>query len=186
MNKEKTFEQAFLELQQELYLNLPTTNEAVAYGKTRYEYLDYIGLLKYAMPIIHKQKWTLSQEPAARILSEGAIEIIVTRLEYVPLRQAKVCETLLPSNDDRNKWGADLTYKKRHVLMSMLGIHPDKDKSETEGNDHVTELASTSQINYIKRLLQNHPDKELKLTQQYGTIEQIPKKEASRIINELK
>lgn len=99
------------------------------------------------------------------------------------------------NNDEPNQgWNGGVTYKRRKVLNTIMGLVEDEDTEEESNNQKPKtknlqadpNLITTGQLSYLKKLLANKPAKHDDLLLTYGELKEIPKKEASELITELK
>lgn len=155
-----------------------------------YKYLPLPDLLKVARPIFRKHGIRLRTHKQAH---ENGKDILFVRLQHIETGQ--YCESSCWLGDDWEDykgWGGEDTYKRRYLLMGELGISPEDDKSEKSSyqkkqynntqNNSSNKKITDPQLKYLETLLQNKKQYAMELLKEYGSFQDIPRSEASKII----
>ena len=150
--------------------NLKIKTDSTANTKTyNYKYLSYDGLLCIIRPILDECGLYLDQgttvidgkdvehlkivhgetgeatEAKCLInnMKDISKSIIVNADANTHYDNVKDMQTLISTlREDYRSWGAELSYKKRHLLLAKLGLHPDDDNSENDPEETISRPAT--------------------------------------------
>lgn len=102
--------------------------------------------------------------------------------------------------EDYRSWGAELSYKKRHLLLAKLGLHPGEGDGEDEAPEEQSKPAArnndappsngvrcinTKQAGLFMFRTNSHLPFRRKIVSEYGDVNSIPANKFSKILEDL-
>lgn len=216
------------------------TDSEVNTGRYRYKFLSHKGLLSIIRPVLDKYGLYLDQgltvidgkdveqlkivhgetgestDAQCIINNTRDVEksVTINATNNTSEENARDLQALISNlREDYGTWGAELSYKRRHLLLSKLGLHPDDDTSEedqqpittkytsqkdTQGNTPSTKVqADIPMPNHGKRCINDKqaglfrykvygkPKFKQKIIDEYGHENNIPASEFSKILEDI-
>jgi hypothetical protein len=98
------------------------------------KYFDINGLIAEVKPMINKHGLVIMQ-PLTMLDGKPAIQTIIADPETGEQFEST---TLLPENNDPQKFGSGITYYRRYALQSILFLQAEDDDANSVSGEHVT------------------------------------------------
>lgn len=199
------------------------TDSEVSTKYYTYKYLSHNGLLDYIRPVLEEFGLYLDQgltvkdgkdienlkithaetgeSTGAQCLIHNMKDVAKTVSAHLDgstnQDNVKDAQTLISNlKEDYRAWGAELSYKRRHLLLAKLGLHPDDDTTEQDTataskeytpktNAAGEKCISQKQAGFFLYKTNNELAFREKIVKQYGNVNDIPASAFSGIIEDL-
>lgn len=183
VKQDKELYEALLSAQKELSKAEIKLKGKVNFGKTKFDYCTLTDLLKTVVPALNNNN--IYMEHSFAIIDDK--EVLVLLLTHTPSGQSTQSIVYYSGDGKDDKiWGGGITYRRRYMTMSKLGIFPDDDNSELPEDIFI----SDEQLRELHvQLHENDNDEhefEKALIKRYEALKKMPKTHFKQLMQKLK